>query len=471
MSLTFTLASKTLKKTVTEVFPLKTIFLKFIITFLFCFLLLFPCHAEEMTVTVGLLYGAEAPSLVTLTSDSTITVIAPNYMSEEPLPSPITVQALKESNSSAEDYIGFYLIESAMTLNDQVISFCSSDGSPIGVNGVYYRGIITLARIPGSDMTVKNTVGIESYLYSVVGSEMYPSWHVEALKAQAVAARSYAYLNLGKNLAKYGFDITDTTLDQAYKGIIQETENVRQAVDGTRGLVAFSEGSAVSLYYYASNNGHTESNESLWGSVPVAYLRGKPDPYDTYSDPWRVSLTSNEIASILKERGADIGDLTNITIDKVTDAGSVVAITYHGTKDSFTYTKSSVRSMLGKSWKSHWFTLSKEGGNPLMEDGVYTQKGFTNEKTLTVMTADGLSEVSAKKAYACTAYGTSKISLSQRESGETDSTGATWVFSGDGSGHGIGMSQWGAKAMADEGFTFDEILKFYYDGLTLESIY
>lgn len=446
-------------------------FIGLIITILCCLLLFSLCQAEEMTVTVGLLYGSEAPSSVTLSSSSTITVIAPNYMSEEPLPSPITVQVLKEVDSSAEDYIGFYLTEAEMILNDQVISFCSSDGSPIGVNGVYYRGIISLARIPGSDMTVRNTVGIESYLYSVIGSEMYPSWHVEALKAQAVAARSYAYLNLGKNLAKYGFDITDTTLDQAYKGIAQETENVRAAVDGTRGLVAFSEGEPVSLYYYASNNGHTESNESLWGSVPVSYLRGKPDPYDTYSDPWSVSLTSKEIASILKERGADIGELTNITIDKVTDAGSVVAITYHGTKDSFTYTKSSVRSMLGKSWKSHWFTLSKKGGNPLIEEGVYTQKGFTNEKTLTIMTANGLSESAAKNAYVCTADGTSKISLSRRETGETDNTEATWTFSGDGSGHGIGMSQWGAKAMADEGFTFDEILKFYYDGLALESIY
>ena len=446
---------------------------KFFVLFFLFLLFLFPAstQAEEMTISVGLLYGSEAPSSVTLTSDAPITVIAPNYMSEEPLYSPITVQALKEISGADEDYLGFYLKEADLTLNDQVISFCSSDGSPIGVNGVYYRGAISLARIPGSDMTVKNIVGIESYLYSVVGSEMYPSWHVEALKAQAIAARSYAYLNLGKNLSKYGFDITDTTLDQAYKGIMQETENVRSAVDGTRGLVAHSEGSAVSLYYYASNNGHTESNESLWGSVPVAYLRGKPDPYDTYSDPWSVSLTSKEIASILKERGADIGDLTNITIDKITDAGSVVAITYHGTTDSFTYTKSAVRSMLGKSWKSHWFTLSKSGGNPLTEDGVYTQKGFTNEKTLTVMTANGLSEVSAKKIYACTDAGTKKLSLSQRETGQTDSVDATWTFSGDGSGHGIGMSQWGAKSMADQGFAFDEILKFYYEGLTLESIY
>ena len=137
----------------------------------------------------------------------------------------------------------------------------------VSTKGRWYRGKLQVKNI-GGKLTVINDVSLEDYIKGVVPSEMPSSWELEALKAQAIAARSYALANLGKQ-AKYGYDLKDNTEDQAYKGAGAETDRTNKAVDDTEGLVLTYDMKIISAYYSASAGGMT--NTDAWGSY-VPYL-------------------------------------------------------------------------------------------------------------------------------------------------------------------------------------------------------
>ena len=121
-------------------------------------------------------------------------------------------------------------------------------------------------------LTVINDIDLESYIKGVVPSEMPASWEFEALKAQAIAARSFALANLGKQ-SRNGYDLKDNTEDQAYGGASAETNITNKAVDETHGLVLTYDMKIISAYYFASAGGMT--NTSIWGG-DVPYLRAVP---------------------------------------------------------------------------------------------------------------------------------------------------------------------------------------------------
>ena len=141
----------------------------------------------------------------------------------------------------------------------------------VSVKGKWYRGIVMLQNKNGK-LTVINNVPLEDYIKGVVTSEMPSSWAMEAHKAQAIAARSYALANLGKR-AKYGYDLKDTPEDQAYNGASAETPNTNLAVDETKGIVLTYNMKVITAYYSASAGGQTSANN--WGTS-LPYLRSVP---------------------------------------------------------------------------------------------------------------------------------------------------------------------------------------------------
>lgn len=141
----------------------------------------------------------------------------------------------------------------------------------VSTKGKWYHGKL-LIKINNGKLVVINDIDLEDYLKGVVPSEMSPSWEFEALKAQAIAARSFALANLGKQ-AKHGYDLKDNTEDQAYGGASVETNKTNRAVDETVGLVLTYDMKIISAYYSASAGGMTNTN--AWGgSVP--YLHSVP---------------------------------------------------------------------------------------------------------------------------------------------------------------------------------------------------
>lgn len=141
----------------------------------------------------------------------------------------------------------------------------------VSTKGKWYHGKLMVKVINGN-LTVINDIDLENYIKGVVPSEMPPSWEYEALKAQAIAARSFALANLGKQ-AKNGYDLKDNTEDQAYGGASVETNKTNKAVEETYGLVLTYDMKIISAYYSASAGGMTSA--SVWGgSAP--YLHSVP---------------------------------------------------------------------------------------------------------------------------------------------------------------------------------------------------
>lgn len=158
---------------------------------------------------------------------------------------------------------------------DRIVIKSAQDGF-VSTKKKWYRGNLIIQNNRGK-LTVINDVDLESYLKGVIPSEMPTSWDVEAHKAQAIAARSYALANLGKRAAK-GYDLEDTPRDQAYGGASAESRGTTKAVNDTRGIVLTHNQRIISAFYTASAGGKTKTASAAWGGN-VPYLRSVPS-YD-----------------------------------------------------------------------------------------------------------------------------------------------------------------------------------------------
>lgn len=147
-----------------------------------------------------------------------------------------------------------------------------------------YRGALELSVASGGGLQVVNAVALDDYLRGVVASEMPASWPLEALKAQAVVARTYA---ITTNKPGDGFDHYADTRSQVYRGVAGEHPRTDEAIRATRGQVVTYEGTPVPTYYFASSGGRTESVEHVWGGEPKPWLVSVPDPADgAVPNPW-----------------------------------------------------------------------------------------------------------------------------------------------------------------------------------------
>ncbi len=343
--------------------------------------------------------------------------------------------------------------------------------TPLYFNDAPYRGYFEL-RNYNDKLTVINIVNTEEYLYSLLGREMSASWPMEALKAQAVCARNYA-LTIGGKHSQYGFDICDETHCQVYSGMKSEADSTRQAVEETKGVLVTYKGEVVSLYYYSCNGGNSESSENVWIS-PLGYLRGKVDEYEGlgisnagYSSKanWSVTFTKAEIEEILNKKGMGVGELVDIRIDSVSENNGVTELTFIGTEGNRTVKKSSTRTTL--SLNSQAYTIEKH----LPDDAPLTEEVNTN--TWTVWTANGIEEVENPK-YVLTGNGLEEIehkAVEVKEEVAATTAYAAYTFNGHGWGHLVGMSQWGAYSMAKLGYTYGDILSYYYTDIVIEESY
>lgn len=330
------------------------------------------------------------------------------------------------------------------------------DSGVVRYAGKGYRGGIGFKRYPDSVLTVINYITMDDYLYGVLPKEMSGDWPLEALKAQAVAARSYAMVNFGKH-SDHGFDICSTTDCQVYGGYDVEKSGSNQAVDETTGKLLKYNGQIVQTYYHSNSGGQTENIENIWsGSLP--YIVGTYDPYSVGAPntDWELSYTYKEIENILSSNGYNIGTLKDVRIDEVSKNGRVQKLVFVGTKGNAEFIKEKARALFGyTTLKSMWFELGNKPMVTVVSRSSYNRADLSASKYIT---SDGVESGSGSSFVVTDGQSTSQLSFS---------TGKV-VFRGHGFGHGLGMSQWGAKAMAEQGFTYDQILKHYYKDTNIE---
>lgn len=313
-------------------------------------------------------------------------------------------------------------------------------------DGYSYRGSIECMQpSKASGITVVNVVPLEQYLYGVVGKEMSPSWSSEALKAQAVAARTYAVYHKNSFRNK-GFDMTDDTRSQVYAGINGESPSIISAVDATKGEILTYKGKPIEAIFCATAGGWTENSENVWGNY-VPYLRGVVDRSEKMpSYSWTVTTTPEKLAANLKAAGKNVGKIKSITLSPlgkrpmdVSDrgvSGRVLSMTIQGSSGSVRLTGNAFQSIMGL--KSTLFDIY-QGAEKKQKDSKKDNKKKSSRK----MTF----KIKDKKPITIYGFG--------------------W-------GHGLGMSQYGAYQMAQEQKnaknTYRKILQHYYTGVKLDKI-
>jgi stage II sporulation protein D len=364
-----------------------------------------------------------------------------------------------------------------VTLN----SYTPSGGSDKAINRKY-RGNIEFRATAGGVVAV-NELPLEEYLYGVVAKEMSKGWPLEALKAQAVTARSYTAVNINKHLND-GFNLCSGTHCQAYGGHNVEAADVNSAVDATKGevMVLPGENKPLSAVYHSNSGGHTENNENVWSGNPVSYLRGKPDPYSLKNGPgnWTFTTTINEVSAKLSQYDAKFTQLLSLTLEKYPSGRvrKVMATDING------YTVTRTGSEFGKMFNPGFAPVKDKDGKYVSFISNFFDFTIVGEAGPEITVLNGAGQKSTLKEIG----GVMAISF-DRTIGILNGNSSTYyiqnadglftenkfptgqiTFNGHGWGHGVGMSQWGAYQMAKEGKTYKEILTFYYTGVEVRSI-
>jgi stage II sporulation protein D len=231
-----------------------------------------------------------------------------------------------------------------------------NQNSYINTANMHYRGSLRVVR-GGSGLTIVNHLPLEQYLYAVVPREVGSTWPAEALKAQAVAARSFGAQRVGSSGL---FDVYCTTRSQAYGGADGEAAATTAAVDATRGMVPTWNGKPIGAYYFDTSGGYTENVENVWAGSPVPYLKGVDDPYDTYSPyhVWPENPIRRSAATVARQLGsgyAPPGALHTIYVTKRGVSPRVVQAYVLGSKGSRATTGAILRVRLGL--RDTWFDV------------------------------------------------------------------------------------------------------------------
>ena len=287
----------------------------------------------------------------------------------------------------------------------------SSDGRGIWVGQKRYSGILNLL-VLDSEILVINILGIEKYLSSVVGSEMPAKWPLEALKAQAIASRTYALKQKGNPI----YDIDSTQKNQVYNGLESRTFKTVRAVRSTRSLVLTYKNKLINALFHSSSGGMTENSQDVWKNE-YPYLSSVRD-FDRNNPKlqWKKKFSSGELQKLFPE----IGGIKKIEILNITNTGRVKNVKIFGKYGSDQISGVDIRKRMNL--KSTFMRFK------FIEDKKYISDNDNSnipiEKTLIVF--------------------------------------------GQGSGHGVGMSQWGARYMASKGQKAERILKHFYKGVRIK---
>ncbi len=311
---------------------------------------------------------------------------------------------------------------------------------PLVFDDVTYRGEIELFSSGPGSLTVVNVLDIESYLRGVVPKEIgpRPEEEIEAVKAQAVAARTYAIASGGKR-AGGGFDVFATVEDQVYAGIEGENPVCDRAISETAGEFLSYGDEAIHAYFHANCGGHTEARHEVWGLERVPYLEGVPDSreHDRFNDAfcsggahfnWTETWEGEEIAALVREHlpsvastpvNGPVGEVRGMRVTARTPSGRIRWLEVETDAGTYRVFGDRVRWLLrrpgtGRILLSAWFDLDVSSASGRVSRVEATGKGY---------------------------------------------------------GHGVGLCQHGAMEMARQRYTYDQILKHYYRGVELEEAY
>ena len=275
------------------------------------------------------------------------------------------------------------------------------------LNGVTLPGRVIVKR-QNNGMLVVNELDLEEYVKGVVPAEMNPAWHPEALKVQAIAARTYALYQM-RQVGKKDFDILSSTKDQVYQGRSSNAAVLR-AVEQTRNLIVTYGELPIFAAYHSTAAGPTEDAIYVW-SMDVPYLKGVECPFDMDSPhyQWRTDVSLPLLERRLREEGVSVGVIASIDPMSYTRSGRVAQIRI------------------------------------LHSDGELFLRG------------EDLRRIVGYVTLASTMF-------------DFELTGLRIQFTGRGAGHGVGLCQWGAKALAERGYSAETILHYYYPGTEIRTL-
>ena len=286
-----------------------------------------------------------------------------------------------------------------------------------------YRGVLRLVATADGKMQMINVLPMDAYLAGVLANELYGRWHVEAYKAQAVAARTYALAERNRRSSR-DFDVYDSQQSQVYGGKDSETSKTWEAVEATRGVVATFRDSAgrvrlLPTYYHSTCGGATCPSGVVFGGETPAPLAGVRCPYCLHSPKFRwsgVVLTKKEVGEALRASGvpalARLRDVVRVQVAETTSGGRATRIRVTDSAGTALLVDANFwrRAMGSLRVPSTWFAVRDDGDRIIVEDG----HGF---------------------------------------------------------GHGVGLCQWGAEYLASHGLTGEQIVRFYYPGAVLTRAY
>lgn len=274
-------------------------------------------------------------------------------------------------------------------------------GGWVRLDGRPYRGVLRLHRQPGGRLLAVNVLPLEEYVRGVMRAEIAPDWPFEAMKAQAVVARTYG-LHAALTSRDAPFDLLATTADQVYAGAWGEDTRSDEAVLSTRGVILTYEGMVIPAFYHSASGGMTEDAVEVW-EKRYPFIVGVSDPFSAGSPHhlWEVTLAEETLRRRLAAGGYALGVIQSIEPGGWTRSGRVQRLRIRHGADLLTVEAKLFRHLVGAEvLRSTNFSVLRNGG------------GFT--------------------------------------------------FIGKGWGHGVGLSQWGAKGMADLAFGYEEILQYYF---------
>lgn len=273
------------------------------------------------------------------------------------------------------------------------------------VGGQPFRGLIEI-RKEGKGLTMINELGLEDYLKGVVPEEMAYEWHPEALKVQAIVARTYALYQKFYNQGRK-FDLASTILDQVYEGIGRERPETSMAVAQTDGLVVTYGDELAQTYYHSTSAGRTEDIRDVW-EKDLPYLRGVDCPFDEASPyyRWERRIPRQLFENSLRQAGLPVGSLKALTPHLWSSAGRVKEVRI------------------------------------LHSQGELFLKGEDTRRII------------GYKTLPSTQF-------------EVVATAPDIILRGKGYGHGVGLCQWGTKVQAEQGRSFSEIIEYYYPGVQI----
>jgi stage II sporulation protein D len=358
----------------------------------------------------------------------------------------------------------------------------------LGFGKERYRGRVLIRLNQAGSLMAINHLPLETYLASVVGSEMPASWPQAALQAQAVAARTYALSHL-KPAAAY--DVKSTVASQAYRGLAAETDSTRAAVAATTGKVLMQNGKLILAAFHSSSGGSTEDSGQVW-SRQLPYLVSVPDfDRDSPVSRWNLRLEPEQLRSVFRETGG----VRRIDVLSSSNTGRIKRARVIGPAGSLDLSGAELRQRLGLRSTLVSFSLQP------LDVGAGTQAGVIDQAVRGSVNASAAISRGWEPPPVTAAATPRSAPLPSRTERLVDSaTGAVIEEDGDqpegappvpqplfrlpatatppgpryallvegrGFGHGVGMSQWGAYAMAQQGRSYEQILRHYYRGVVL----